>query len=475
MFIPSSPDQPGPRWFRLAYLPLLLALVLAACSGDDGGSSAAAGDEDAAAEPAAEATPEPADDAGGDATPAAADDAEAAEEPAEEVTLDFTLWGGDVEIEAFRDLADQFESEHEGVTINLDQVPFDGVRARIDTGLAGGDVPDLFRVTFTDIGSYSSAGVLADLGDQVDDDFLPAFASAVTYEDTVYGVPHHTDTSGIIYRADYMEQIGVEPPTENIEDAWTWDETLEVARRLQEETDADFGFMYNFQQGGAFRWLSLLYQFGGSLTNEDFTAATINDEAGLRALEFTKSWFDEGLVPPNSSLKTSERSSDLFPTGTIGMGFMGNFNMPEIEASGVPWGVTFLPQAEGVASEVGGNAVVVPAAGDNVDIASEFAGFLGSAEAMEKFVTRAGFLPVRTSLTEKELEYEEFAEEQQLFVQQAAAIPEHLVREVTAPGFATVNQALLDQLDLTLVGGQDPQTTLDNLAAVVEEQLVTTE
>lgn len=460
MFTSSSTDHHTLRWFRFAYLPLLLALLLGACSGDDGGSSAGEGD----AEPAADAEP--------GSTPEEGGDAEAAEAPAEEVTLDFTLWGGDVEVEAFRDLADQFEAEHEGVTVNLDQVPFDGVRARIDTGLAGGDVPDLFRVTYTDIGSYSSAGVLAELDDQVDDDFLPAFKSAVTYEGTVYGIPHHTDTSGIVYRADYMEQIGVEPPTENIEDAWTWEETLEVARQLQEETDAEFGFMYNFQQGGAFRWLSLLYQFGGSLTNEDLTEATVNNEAGLQALEFTKSWFDEGLVPPNSSFKTSERSSDLFPTGLIGMGFMGNFNLPEIEASGAPWGVTFLPQDEGVASEVGGNAVVVPAAGDNVEMASEFAGFIGSADAMEEFVTRAGFLPVRTSLTEKDLQYEQFAEEQALFVKQAAAIPEHLVQEVTAPGFAAVNQALVDELDLAIVGGQDPQTSLDNLATVVEEELV---
>lgn len=440
----GSARQDGPRSIgRVVVMLALAAMIMAACGGGDSQSS-------------------PEGDGGA--------------EEGEEVTLDFTLWGGDVEVEAFRDLADQFEEENDGVTVNLDEVPFDGIRARIDTGLAGGDAPDLFRVTYTDIGSYSSEGVLAELGDQVDDDFLPAFKSAVTYEDTVYGVPHHTDTSGIIYRADYMEQIGVEPPTDNIEDAWTWEETIDVARRLQEETDADYGFMYNFQQGGAFRWLSVLYQYGGALTNDDFTEATIANDAGLEALEFTKSWFDEGLVPPNSSLKTSERSSDLFPTGTIGMGFMGNFNMPEIEESGVPWGVTFLPQGPGgFASEVGGNAIAVPADGPNAEMAAEFAGFLGSADAMETFITRAGFLPVRTSLAEKDLEFDEFSEEQKVFVKQAAAIPQHLVEEVTAPGFAEVNTALVDELDLTFVAGQDPQTTLDNLATVLNETLVNAE
>ena len=32
--------------------------------------------------------------------------------------------------------------------------------------------------------------------------------------------------------------------------------------------------MYNFQQAVAFRWLNLLYQARGSLTNEDLTEAT---------------------------------------------------------------------------------------------------------------------------------------------------------------------------------------------------------
>lgn len=40
------------------------------------------------------------------------------------------------------------------------------------------------------------------------------------------------------------------------------------------ETDAEYGFMYNFQQAVAFRWLNLLYQARGSLTNEDLTEAT---------------------------------------------------------------------------------------------------------------------------------------------------------------------------------------------------------
>ena len=78
---------------------------------------------------------------------------------------------------------------------------------------------------------------------------------------------------------------------------------------------------------------------------------------------------------------------------------------------------------------------------------------------MREFVTSAGFLPVRTSLVE---EFKEFDEEVQVYVKQAAVIPEHRVREVTHPDFAEVNEALLNQLDLAFVGGQSPEVTLEN-------------
>jgi len=383
----------------------------------------------------------------------------------------FTLWGGDEELDAFRALADVFEADNPGVTVVLDQVPFDSVRERIDTGLVAGDVPDVFRVTYQDLGAYSSEGVLYDMTDLVDDDFLPAFAAAVRYEGTEYAIPHHTDTSAIIYRADLMDEIGVTPPT-SLEDAWTWDEFIDVSERLQAETEAEFGFLWNFQLGGAYRWLSLLYQAGGQVANDDFTMAEMNSPEARKALEFTKSWFDEGIVPPNSSFKTSERGSDLFPTGAIAMAPMGNWEMASIDAGEFDWGVTFLPQDVAAASELGGNALAVPADGDDPELAARFAAYLGSVDAMREFVSQAGFLPVRSSLSEESIEFAAYSEQMQLYTQQATTMPEHLVRAVTHPRFSVVNQALIDELDLALVGGQDIDTTLENLQRVVEEELV---
>jgi len=390
---------------------------------------------------------------------------------AEETELVFTLWGGDVEMDAFRAVADDFEADNPGVTVVLDQVPFDSVRERIDTGLAAGEVPDVFRVTYQDLGAYSSEGVLHEMTDLLDDDFLPAFSAAVNYEGTGYAIPHHTDTSAIIYRADLMDQIGVEPPT-SLEDAWTWDEFIAVSERLQAETDADYGFLWNFQQAGAYRWLSLLYQAGGQVANDDFTAAEMDSPEARKALEFTKSWFDDGIVPPNSSLKTSERGSDLFPTGAIAMAPMGNWEMADIDAGEFDWGVTFLPQDVAAATELGGNALAVPAEGKNPELAARFAAHVGSVDAMREFVSVAGFLPVRSSLSEESIEFAAYAEQMQIFTQQATTMPEHLVRAVTHPRFSVVNQALLDEVDLALVGGQDVDTTLERLQEVIEDELL---
>ncbi len=71
--------------------------------------------------------------------------------------ITFTLWAGDAELAAFQALARDFEAA-EGIGVELQQVPFDQLLTTVDAGLQGGQAPDVFRVTYTDLGVYSSQG-----------------------------------------------------------------------------------------------------------------------------------------------------------------------------------------------------------------------------------------------------------------------------------------------------------------------------
>jgi hypothetical protein len=50
----------------------------------------------------------------------------------------------------------------------------------------------------------------------------------------LYGVPHHTDVSAIVYNKDLFRSAGIGALPDRLEDAWSWDEFLDVARRLRD-------------------------------------------------------------------------------------------------------------------------------------------------------------------------------------------------------------------------------------------------
>ncbi|MEX2441655.1 MAG: extracellular solute-binding protein, partial [Pontimonas sp.] len=72
--------------------------------------------------------------------------------------LTFTTWASDSEAVAFQALIEQFENENDGVTVELNVVPYSQMFEGIDAKLSSGTAPDLFRVDYGNLGVYSSQG-----------------------------------------------------------------------------------------------------------------------------------------------------------------------------------------------------------------------------------------------------------------------------------------------------------------------------
>ena len=387
--------------------------------------------------------------------------------------LTFTLWAGDAELTAFQQLARDFEAA-EGIRVELQQVPFDQLLTTVDAGLQGGQAPDVFRVTYTDLGVYSSQGALLDLSgylpDGYADQFRPGLWSAVTRDGTPFGVPHHTDTSMILVRADALQQAGLTLPT-SYDQAWSWEQLDEALVRLQGiARDQQFATGVNWQQFGAYRWLNFLGQTGGRLLTEDLSAPAVDSPEGLEALRFTQSFFSRGLVPPTSSTK-GDYVDELFAAGTTASVFAGDFLLPSLAEAGFDFEATFLPRNPEVTAELGGNAVVATADGPRAEQAALFLEFLASQEQMARFCEATTVLPTRTDLAGSDLSYEVRPDLMELFVAQSEAITEDIVAQTTVPSFNEINAALVERLEEAFVGGGDAAAVLAELSADIERAL----
>lgn len=381
-----------------------------------------------------------------------------------ETTLTMAVWAADAERAAFEAAIAKYQQLHPEVAVKM-EVSGAGTQfyQQIDTRLAGRQAPDIFRAQYQQIGRYAEAGALVDLGDYIETsetaDIGPSFLKAVTYEERLYAMPHHTDTFALYYNRDMMQKIGVEPPT-RLDESWSWDEFIRVARQIKDSGAAPFGFAMAWQNSTAYRWLPFLYQHGGQLLNADLTQSQLATPPGIETIAWTQSWFEEGLVPPSTGIKSNERTQNLFANGTVGMLMGGDWQIPFLDKNmTAAWGVTYMPRDVAMASDLGGNCLAVSRDSENPEIAADLVRFLADKANMLDFVARAQFLPVRKSLMSEQLPYALRPDAMKVFIEQATTIPEHLVSTVTLPISSKINAAMTDQLDLAFTAGQDPTAT----------------
>ncbi|WP_432510938.1 extracellular solute-binding protein [Kineococcus sp. SYSU DK001] len=386
-------------------------------------------------------------------------------------TLTMITWAGDAELTAFQALADGFAAQG-GPRVDLQVVPYSEVLTAVDTALRTDSPPDLFRVSYTDVAAYRAQGVLANLPDPaaLEGSFLPAFWGAVTDAEGTFGVPHHTDTSMVLVNTAAVASAGLGALPATLDAAWTWEQFLDAAGRVQPSRADAYSFAVNWQNAGAFRWLNFVDQAGGRLLTPGLDAVAEDDPGLLEALTFTRDFFRRGLVPQASSSR-GQPASDLFVNQTVAMVFAGDFLLQEIDGAGFEYQATFLPRDVNASADLGGNALVAVEAGSRKEAALDFLEFCAGAEQMGTFCAAATVLPTRTDVDPATLDYAVRPDLMPLFVEQARAIRTELVEQVVVPDFSAVNGQLADRLDAAFLGGDDDRTALAQIVAGVRSVL----
>ena len=389
------------------------------------------------------------------------------------VELTFVNWSGDTEKAAFDAVIASFEQANPDITIKTDTVPYASVQTNLDTRFQAGNPPDLFRVSYIDMGQYTSQDVLLDLSASLDANaFEPGLFSAVVAGGKPYGAPHQIDTTAIIYRKDAFEAAGLTAPS-TLEEAWTWEQFADAANKLSKVTKrGQSAFIYDWQSAGAYRWLTWLFEAGGALLGPDLKSAAIDSDAGRKTMDFTKSFFSNGWVAKNSSVKSTTYPDGAFISGTVAMAFAGSFLVPGID-TGVKKKFEYaaMPQPRDVAAstDLGGNAVVAPKNGKNTEAATKFLQYLVSEDAMRTYCQATNQLPTLKSLTSSQLDFDIRPDLMAPFVQQAKTLTPEQVAQVTVAQFADLNLALQTQLEKAFLGGQSSADTTAALAAAVQK------
>ena len=392
------------------------------------------------------------------------------------VTLTFVNWSGDVEKKAFDTVIAAFHAEHPDITIKTDTVPYTSVTTNLDSRFQAGNPPDLFRVSYTDIGSYTSQGVLLDVSSTFDqakvDAFVPGLWESIVYNGKPYGVPHQIDTTAILYRLDAFQAAGIKNVPTTLDQAWSWEEFASVADKVKGVVKGKQSpFIYDWQAAGAFRWLTWLFEAGGAILGPDLKTPAIDSDAGKKAVDFTSSFFTKGWVAKHTSVKATTYPDNEFNAGTVAMAFAGSFLVPGIDGgvkNKFKFGAMVQPKDAAAATDLGGNAIVAAKAGQHTDAALTFMEFLVREDQMKAFCEATNELPTLKSLTSQQLNFQIRPDLMEPFVRQATTLTPEQVRQVTVPQFAKLNTALQNELEKSFLGGRPAAATTAALATAVQ-------
>jgi len=190
--------------------------------------------------------------------------------------------------------------------------------------LAGGTLPTVFTIPFTDGKSLIERQQVADLQKQFQalpyaSSFNPTVISAGKGANgDVYGIPWAAYGVGLQYNRTLFKQAGLDPDSPPT----TWDEIRADAKQIADKTgQAGYAEMTQNATGG---WMltTLTYALGGRMESEDGKTATVNNpqtKAALQKLHDMR-WGDKAMG--SNFLYDWTSINQAFAAGKIGM-YMG--------------------------------------------------------------------------------------------------------------------------------------------------------
>lgn len=344
----------------IATLGVVFALVFNACGGGDTGASASAPASDGGAQPSASA------DGGASPSEGSGGEMGAFEVPAaaQQLTVWNSFTGPDGNF--FNGIVEEYNAATPNCQVTVQTQPGAEYNQRLEAARDANQLPHVIAAGYDLLPGLVENGIVAPMDDFVtqggyDASMFPeAIWNAGQWKDQRVGVPIDTHTMNLYYNKALFEEAGLDPespPTDR--------ESFEAAiQAISENTDADGYQMVASGPGANFlvgiQFAALFYQGGGQWTNEDFSEATFNSEAGVQAAEYLAHLVNDLGVPKVES----DAEINAFQQGQNGMVMSGIWETTRYnDALGEDLGVAPIPEIFGPGTWGGSHNLAVTTAG----------------------------------------------------------------------------------------------------------------
>ena len=391
-----DPARTGPgrrsRHQRTLALFGAVALVVAACGGPTASSSAAA--------PSATALPSASPASSSPSVSAAPSDAGYTGPAA---TISYSIWGDPAEIKNQQAVVDAFHVANPKITVKVTVSDWDTYWDKLQTGIAGGDAPDVFAMDGPLFPDYQSRDVLLDLKPFIDRDGydLSQLADQAVADFKTpagqFGVPRDLNVVVLYYNKAMFDAAGVPYP----DDSWDWAKLVEVGHKLTIDANRDgkpdqWGF-YTETSDMENYWSSLVWQNGGDILAPDGKSTVLGSDQAVGGIQFLQNLIWKEKIMPDPALFAEV--GDAFEQGKAAMEANGSWLVATHQAAGIALGIAPLPKGPvGAATSINPTGAVVYARTKSPDAAWEFVKYLASPAAQTKLMELRASLPANKAV-----------------------------------------------------------------------------
>ena len=324
-----------------------------------------------------------------------------------------------------RDMVRQFNREHENINVKMVVHQWADYYQKVPQAVQSGRGPDVGVMHVDTLATNAARNVIIPLDDLAqalkldEQDYAKVIWDAGVYQEKRYGIPLDTHPLGFYYNTAHLRKAGINSPPK------TRAEHDEALERLQRA-----GYRHPFWQSSTWpahlMFMSLLWQFGGDLYNQDASKAAWNSDAGVQALTWQVNLVKQGYSPKNVA---QDADYVAFKNARNSFHWDGIWQTQDLKKTDLPWDVAELPQIGDQKAAWAGSHNLVIMRQPNQDENKLQAGkvFINWISEHSIQWARAGQVPARNSVRNskafKSLRYQPTFAKQAAYVRFPPAVP----------------------------------------------------
>lgn len=284
---------------------------------------------------------------------------------AEGADLELMIWGSTNEQEAQKASCAAFDAKYKTKT-TVTWVASDEFFAKLSSRLASKDAPSLSYSSTWNFKLYEE-GYIWNFNDLISKYGKASGVDADAWIDTVWYKYSETDvlgpvfasvTNSLMYNVEMFDEAGVAYPPTKAEEAWTWEEFVDAAKKLTIDVNGNNAYSASFdptniKQFGIGTDLNLdivmqfIYGNDGFLLSEDGKSSALVEEKAYSVIQNFADLVNKYHVHPTKTQSTQfESVASAMKSKQLAMFMGGSWRQMDISASNFKWGVGAMPMGD---------------------------------------------------------------------------------------------------------------------------------